>query len=953
MASWADAPPTKEELSTVTKKASWMDKPPSEDELRPMTNISQVDAIKTLGGRDFTFGLSPFAAGVGAALGAASGTKGDIYDKYNAAEKAYSQGKTERKNLEQETEKEYPKTAMATNVGGLLATAPIVGAGSIPGAIAKGAAVGGAYGLGQGEGMDDIEKGAAFGGVGGGLFQAATPYAGKALGFVGRGAAKVGSALSGLPENEIKNYAAKTPIINKLIGKGDILDQVEAQRQGLLNDVNTYRKAQNSQIGEILNSNESKQMAPGQTLTDLLAFKSKLDPKLQPELINQVDNLVNKYVSAVGENGSVSPQQMNIIRGELQDIANSGGAYKNSQGALIGYSSELGSAAKQAARTAREGINQEIPELAQPYKNLSNLYSAQSRLGGLLGEKGNPTSLLNAAGGETSKSKWLNYLGDKVGSKSLDELKNLKTAQTFANPDLLSQFKTGRSLTGMAVGGLAGGLLDPEDRKTGALIGSAIASPLAIKGLINAGNLGRVVGKPIINALKTDVAPSFIKELPEASSVLNNEVGAIGNNVGEPNLLDRVKDANRSMEVGYGKGSNATQEDINKAASTLKDLRDAILSRPDADTRFLKNKYEQLREELGYQVRRSPNSKFAQDTEFRDRNAPLQEFPRRYELGDHGAEIVNPEFGSKPSEPNSGPGEVIPYQDRFARTADRFKQKGLASLRSSLDTFGKPVNVDDAFQARTGLANRDSLFDKDLSKSAAQKYADMKNIEKAKGGEFASNPGMLKYSSAESAYKDALNSRTRALKQLNQNQADLSEMASQISQMGSKAPKEMVDLYRELAQQHFDAAKELKAKGYRLPSPESLVGGEVIPAEEAFKMWGGRPTPEGPKGLLIDRSLGLDKPIDYNFSQELENNRMSQPEPTGNPQKPGLLIPENKFMEKLLNTRPSPENERIQKLLDIYAKSPGQKGLLDVRRAMENTHARANHGVVGRIGPRE
>ncbi len=477
----------------------------------PPAPIDTKEALGLLGPRALTFGLAPVAAGTGAALGALSGTKGSLGEKLSAAGDAYSEGKKERLSAQNEAARQHPSLALASDIGGALATAPLMAATSIPGAIAKGAASGAAYGLGEGEGATDVAKGAATGGLIGGTIQAATPLVEKGLGYIGKGAAKVASGLSGVSEDEIKNYASKTNEINKLIKKSgsEIPAAVEEQRGLLLNDVNTYRKSVNKTIGDVLEKSSDVKMPIQPVIDKLNAIKSKFDPKLQADLIGNIDEKIAQYGSAAVE-GNLTPNQMNIIRNDLQEIADKGGAYAGKQGAIIGYSKDLATAAKQAAGEVRKNINKEFPEMATAYNKLAQLHTIQNNLGrGLLKEGGNTTSLMNAAASDTGKARWLEKLADVSGSQSLDNLKDLRTANAFRSPELLSNYKTGKSLTGLVVGGGLGALLDPEDRTKGAVVGSALASPLALKGLINAGNLGR----GLINNLPAGTAGAAARNL--------------------------------------------------------------------------------------------------------------------------------------------------------------------------------------------------------------------------------------------------------------------------------------------------------------------------------------------------------------------------------------------------------------------------------------------------------
>lgn len=466
--------------------------------------MDQLDAAKTVGAHELTFGLGPVAAGVGGALGSAYQNlkmgKG-LGASLEAGKDAYSEAKSENLAGVDKARSEYPVQSGLISVGSALATAPLAAAKGVKGAIALGAAQGAARGLGEGDGLGDVATGAASGGALGGTFHAAAPYASKAAGWVGGkiggGATKLASSLTGVAEKDIKTYAKNTSRIDGLIkkyGPDNLPEAVESERQGLLQSTNSYRQNINKEIGDVLDQSVGKPMPIKPVLDKLTDIKSKFDPKLQRDLISNIDELVAKYQGAAVD-GNVTPRQLNIIRNDLQEIADKGGAYKGAQGAIIGYSKDMGTAAKQAARGVRQQINTEFPAMAKAYNQLAELHGIQNNLGrGLLKEGANETSLLNAAKGSTNKSKYLNKLADTVGSDSVRNLEDIAAAKTFANPPLLSLDTTGkavgRALLGGGIGYAAGG-------EQGGLLGAAASNPMVLKKLIQSGK----IIKPVLGQL--------------------------------------------------------------------------------------------------------------------------------------------------------------------------------------------------------------------------------------------------------------------------------------------------------------------------------------------------------------------------------------------------------------------------------------------------------------------
>lgn len=487
----------------------------SDDELRSIVDqkrktsapMDQLDAAKSVAGNELTFGLGPVAAGVGGFLGSGYENlkmgKG-LGESLDQAKQSYSDARSENQGEVEKARKDYPTQSGLITVGSALATAPLAAAKTIKGAAGLGAAQGLARGLGHGDDVKDLAVDTAGGGLIGGTIQAAAPYASKAAGWVGNkigsGATKLASSLTGVGENDIKTYAKNTEKIDGLIkkyGADNLPEAVESERQGLLQSTNSYRQNINKQIGDVLDQSADKAMPIKPVLDKLTAIKSKFDPKLQRDLITNIDELMAKYEGAAVD-VSVTPRQLNIIRNDLQEIADKGGAYKGAQGAIVGYSKDLGTAAKQAARDVRQQINNEFPAMAKSYNQLAELHNIQNNLGrGLLKEGANETSLLNASKGSTNKSKYLKKLSDTVGSNSVENLKDISAAKTFANPPLLSMDTTGkavgRALLGGGIGYAAGG-------ESGGLLGAAASNPMVLKKLIQSGKITRPILEQLAKA---------------------------------------------------------------------------------------------------------------------------------------------------------------------------------------------------------------------------------------------------------------------------------------------------------------------------------------------------------------------------------------------------------------------------------------------------------------------
>ncbi len=239
--------------------------------------------------------------------------------------------------------------------------------------------------------------------------------------------------------------------------------------------------------------------------------------------------------------------------------------------------------------------------------------------------------------------------------------------------------------------------------------------------------------------------------------------------------------------------------------------------------------------------------------------SPLQSVQNEAgQIGERGG-LLKPDFSNKkPSSPNPFEQQsVVPFKTREQIMDQGFKQRALDRLRKDTSNYGGYASPADAIRSKYGYLEDTRPPE---SWDAAKKYTDQINMDKAKGGEFSTYPASQYFDKDHPLYNVAKSQRDMQLKQFTQNLENLKSMAAEIDRMGPNAPKDLVDMYKNMAEQTFQTRKELNInKDSRLPSPESLVGGEVIPAQDAFEMWGGRPNPPGQKGKLIDRSRGLIK----------------------------------------------------------------------------------------------
>ena len=144
-------------------------------------------------------------------------------------------------------------------------------------------------------------------------------------------------------------------------------------------------------------------------------------------------------------------------------------------------------AAKGAAASGREILNEAVPAVAKSNNALARLHDIEDVMNKNILAEGKTASPLLAAGsgGNPANAKVLKQLGEETGTDMLGEAEKIAAARTFGKPSLLPVDATGKSLTRIGVAGGAGYLLGGP---MGALAAEGVASPAMIKAAINTGN---------------------------------------------------------------------------------------------------------------------------------------------------------------------------------------------------------------------------------------------------------------------------------------------------------------------------------------------------------------------------------------------------------------------------------------------------------------------------------
>lgn len=337
----------------------------------------------------------------------------------------------------------------------------------------------------------------------------AIPVAGKALGW---GARKVGAALSGEKEALIKNYSQGTDRVNNLIKQsgGDATQGADLVRREGMAGLQAKKADVNSAISKAISA------APTEATHDITpvikkleAARAKLNPNFKAGAIAEIDEML-AAIKTEAPDGRVNLSSLYQIKQFLNEGSSS--AY-NKDGQIFTRAGEAARAAKDAAGDARGVLKTASPEIAEADTYLSRLHRFEKDLNKNLLAEGKPDGALLAAGsgGNDRNAAKLKALERLSGVPFFQRAQDLATAKAFANPSLLPSDTTGKIVGRMAAGAGVGYLID---RDKGMYVGGALASPMALKGIINAKNVAGKLGSQFPNAAK------FVRENPVAATAV-------------------------------------------------------------------------------------------------------------------------------------------------------------------------------------------------------------------------------------------------------------------------------------------------------------------------------------------------------------------------------------------------------------------------------------------------
>lgn len=315
-----------------------------------------------------------------------------------------------------------------------------------------------------------------------------------------KGVTKVASTISGMAEDSISQYANNPAQINQIIKEygtniGDYADDI---RERMQDAIKSFRQGENQKISQGLQEYADKKVSVTPVVVSLQMAKAKINPKLSPEKIAQIDSMIDLVYSLVGRpsgesmlyggaksgkvGGTISPDDMFSIQNILREKT----TYKP-DGNFFPSDSIEGRAFKNAAAVARKEINKAAPKVAAANTQLAELHALEEVMHKNLTTPGKTDTTLMAAGrgANPRNQKNLQRLNDLVGGDNfVEEVKNLSAAKDFHNPNMLSGLNTGRAVLPLMMSQFVGNSLGIP-----AGIAAGVATtPWGIKQIISKGS---------------------------------------------------------------------------------------------------------------------------------------------------------------------------------------------------------------------------------------------------------------------------------------------------------------------------------------------------------------------------------------------------------------------------------------------------------------------------------
>lgn len=324
----------------------------------------------------------------------------------------------------------------------------------------------------------------------------------KIVSGIGAGLKKTVSSAATIPEKVIETYMNRPDAvksIGQLSESTSIQDASDRLRQEAVAAIEDFSKINNEDISFIL-------MEKGDRPVNVSRLKQignniikKLDPKINADLveigkikeqINQIEKLQSSH-----DNTFIPASKVHRLKQILQDAADydSNGLIKQKKGIADSTFKAMASEAKQLVESV-------APEIRNVNQNLQKMHNIKKKINrNLINTEVTAASVMGVGSGQNQQAiKQMKKLEDLIGFPYVKEAENIVAAQYFNNAPLLPQVMTGRGaipvIAGIphALNQLSQGNLASAAAGVGV---ASLGSPLAIKGGINLGIMGKKAGK--------------------------------------------------------------------------------------------------------------------------------------------------------------------------------------------------------------------------------------------------------------------------------------------------------------------------------------------------------------------------------------------------------------------------------------------------------------------------
>lgn len=399
--------------------------------------------------------------------------------------------------------------------------------------------------------------------IGAGAKAAANTPLGKYISKkAGAALSTIGSAFTGMTKDELETYASNPEEINQIAKESGYNSQTLADnlRSEINASIQETKKDLYSQLNQTFEQRAGQTVDSKPIIDQLTEAQTKINPKLWPEQIDQVEEMIAKVKNLADENGQMSLANANDLKQYLHEQAS--GTYSKS-GQIFTNGKQAQLAAKGGGAVTRKIFNAAAPEAAGANDVLSRLHDAEDVINkSMLAEGKSGASLFSAgSGANETNAAALEELGNITGKDFLGAAKKISAARAFGKAPILPVDATGKSFTRIGTSAFLG---KEAAGIPGAIISGSLSSPLVNKGIINASSLGSNLVKSVMENAPS-IGGAAARGISNEFSSQNNPPGYWGGGtVSQPPANPDPKDNSSATYIDQDKAKDV-QDSMRKA----------------------------------------------------------------------------------------------------------------------------------------------------------------------------------------------------------------------------------------------------------------------------------------------------------------------------------------------------------------------------------------------------